>query len=321
MNIKNRLIAITALFLTVTAASCAGPSIVFHEGEDRIDVTVAGEPFTSYLHGDDLTKPILYPLYSPSGIRLNRGFPLVEVKGESRDHPHHAGLFFTYDRVNDTGFWNNTTSPPRIEHVEVAKAEGGRGEATLAIKAHWTGMNGEVLLEERRMMVFSAASGIRTIDFEIELEAGKEEVVFFDTKEGMFGIRVAPWLKEKGGSGEYLASTGERTAKNVWGRRAAWVRLQGKKDGAAAGIMICDHPDSVNHPTFWHARDYGLFAANPLGQAVFERSRGNKEALPFRLVLAPGETASFRFRVILYEGDRTVPELESWYAAFTAPAN
>jgi len=170
-------------------------------------------------------------------------------------------------------------------------------------------------------MIFRASEGVRTIDFRIELEAAEREVVFADTKEGMFAIRVAHWLKEKGGNGEYLSSTGGKKAKNVWGRRAAWVRLEGEKDGTRVGILSCDHPESVNHPTYWHARDYGLFAANPLGQAVFEKSRGNKEAKPFRLVLAPGDKALFRFRVVFYEGAREVAELKAWFDDFAAAGN
>ena len=321
MKIEVSVIGFVVLFLIGPAGCCTGPQIAFIEKGDRVDVIAAGRPFTSYLIGDAVTKPILYPLCTASGIVVNRGHPLAEVPGESKDHPHHAGLFFTYDRVNETGFWNNTTSPPRIRHLKVVKSKGGAGEGILATLSHWTGKDDEILLKEKREMIFRASEGVRTIDFRIELEAAEREVVFADTKEGMFAIRVAHWLKEKGGNGEYLSSTGGKKAKNVWGRRAAWVRLEGEKDGTRVGILICDHPESVNHPTYWHARDYGLFAANPLGQAVFEKSRGNKEAKPFRLVLAPGDKALFRFRVVFYEGAREVAELKAWFDDFAAAGN
>ncbi len=148
------------------------------------------------------------------------------------------------------------------------------------------------------------------------MRALDERVVFEDTKEGMFGIRVAHWLKEKGGTGRYLSANGDETEANVWGKRAPWVKLEGQKDGKTAGIAILNHPESVNYPTFWHARGYGLFAANPLGQYVFEKNRKAPDPKPFRLTLKPGEKARFLFRVILYDFSRTREQMEARFKAY-----
>jgi hypothetical protein len=310
------LLALVAGFTLFTGCA-TGPKVEFLKAENKIDIMVGGKLATRYLYGSELTKPILYPLCTPSGFKLNRGFPLEKVEGESEDHPHHTGLFFTYDQVNGAGFWNNTTSPPQIKHVETVDMDGGTGEGTLSVVHHWVNKEGQVLLEERRDMVFSESMEEHVIDFDITLEAQEEKVVFEDTKEGMFGIRVAHWLKEKGGTGRYLSSNGDETEQHVWGKRAAWVRLEGKKDGKTLGIAILNHPSSVNYPTFWHARSYGLFAANPLGQHVFETSRKAAEPKAFTLTLSPGEEASFRFRVILYEGPRTKGQIENRFKTYT----
>lgn len=300
--------------ITISLALVSGcnmqPQVQFVPGDNKIDVMVGQNHFTSYRYGDQLTKPILFPVCSPSGIPVNRSYPLAEVEGESKDHPHHTGLFFTYDEVNNEGFWNNVTSPPQIKHIKVTEMTGGSGRGKLSTVMQWVGKTGDVLLVEKRDMIFCAGTDEYFIDFSIDLIAQDTKVVFGDTKEGMFGIRVADWLREVGGSGRYLSSEGNRTEKNIWGRRTKWVCLQGEKDGRTIGIVIANHPTSVNYPTYWHARGYGLFAANPLGQYVFEKTRGKENPQRFQLELEPGQTAHFGFRVIIYEGSRTIDQIK-----------
>ncbi|UCC23514.1 MAG: PmoA family protein, partial [Planctomycetota bacterium] len=166
-----------------------------------------------------------------------------------------------------------------------------------------------------RSMVFRPGENEYAIDFSIDLTARDAEVVFEDTKEGMFAIRVAHWLRENE-TGQYLSSSGGRTEENVWGRRARWVRLEGEKDGKTIGIAVFNHPASVNYPTYWHARGYGLFAANPLGQFVFDESRRQTNPQPFELTLQPGQTAHFGFRLLVYEGPRTRKQLEQRFDTF-----
>jgi hypothetical protein len=290
--------------------------VEFVPDDNKINVMIGDRHFTSYLYRDDLTKPVLFPVHTPSGIVVNRGYPLATVEGESKDHPHHVGIFFTYDRVNDDGFWNNTTSPPQIKHVKVTQMAGGDGKGKLSTVANWVGKSGRVLLQENRNMVFRASENEYVIDFSIDLTAQDTEVVFSDTKEGMFAIRVAHWLRENE-TGEYLSSNGDKTEKNVWGKRARWVRLEGEKDGKTIGIAIFNHPASVNYPTYWHARGYGLFAANPLGQYVFEKSRKQANPQPFQLTLQPGQSAHFRFGLVVYEGHRTKEQLQQQFERFT----
>ena len=167
-------------------------------------------------------------------------------------------------------------------------------------------------------MIFAAEEDEYTIDLNIELAAQEKKVVFGDTKEGMFGIRVADWLSEERGKGKYLSSRGDKKEKKVWGKRAEWVRLEGKKDGKVYGIAIFNHPESVNYPTYWHARGYGLFSANPLGQGVFMQTRKEHNPKSFELSLEPGEKATFRFLVSIYEGSRTKDELNRAFDKYTS---
>jgi len=304
--------------LIVTSGCSVAPKVEFVQSDHKIDVMIAGKHFTSYRYEDTLTKPILYPVHTPGGVVVNRSYPLAEVAGESTDHPHHTGIFFTYDAVNDDKFWGNSTSPPQIKHVKVKKMRPGAGKGTLSTVMHWVGKNGDVLLEENRTMVFIAGTNEYAIDFTMDLKAANAKVVLGDTKEGMFAIRVASWLKEKekGGTATYLNSNGDEKEDGVWGKKTPWLRLQGEKDGKAIGIVIFHHPESVNYPTYWHARRYGLFAANPLGQYDFEFKKIPETANKRSLTLETGQNARFRFLMLFYEGDRTQQQLESTFQAF-----
>ena len=308
----------------------AAPKVKFKQGKNKIDVFIGGKLITSYLYAVDpaqplvrkgcvLAKPVLFPVYSPSGEMMCRGYPFVNVEGERPDHPHHMGIYFTVD-INEHHFWGNSVKPfPRIQHSKVSQMKGGPGQGTLATVSNWIDNNGKPMLQEQREMIFRTyESGDQyAIDFNITLNALHRKVVFGDTKEGMMAIRVAPWLKEKGGAGEYLSSEGQKRESGVWGRRAKWMRLQGQKDGKTHGITIFNHPQSVNYPTFWHARGYGCFTANPLGQGAFEKSRKVPNAKNLNFTLQPGQGASFKHRMLIYEGPRTKEQLEKEFQDYT----
>src|SRR3954464_10274917 len=79
-----------------------------NESARRVDVTIGGAPFTSYIWPERLRKPVLYPIRSASGTLVTRGWPLDPRPGERVDHPHHVGLWFNYENVNGVDFWNNS---------------------------------------------------------------------------------------------------------------------------------------------------------------------------------------------------------------------
>ena len=92
--------------------------------------------------------------------------------------------------------------------------------------------------------------------------------------------------------------------------------LSGKIGQEAITLAILDHPKNPGYPTYWHARGYGLFAANPLGQQVFSNGR---ESL--NLTLEPGQSVSFRYRVLIISGEVTAADLESQYTRFSSEGN
>ena len=298
----------------------------------KVNILIDGTLFTSYQYRDNMEKPVLYPVYAPGGATLTRGFPLEPRPFERTDHPHHVGIWFNYGNVNGLDFWNNSYNIPEdrkknygtIRHAEVVRTKSGEvGE--LHTTASWQNTDGEVLLKEETNLAFFEENGVWIIDRLVGLTAQDDTVYFKDNKEGMIAIRVARALEfpsekpinltdaqgkpqeEKvlyndGTSGNYLSSEGVR-GKHVWGTRAEWMKLYGSIDNSPVAIAIIDHPQNPGYPTYWHARTYGLFAANTLGQSVFSKG---KEEMNFRMI--PGEGATFRYRMVFSGGDELTTE-------------
>jgi hypothetical protein len=282
---------------------------------DSIQVNVDGKPFTTFHYGEDANKPFLAPLRSASGKIVTRHFPMEEVKGESHDHLHHRGLWFSYDDVNGVKFWENDPSytKPNIGKIVVRDAhykDGGKN-GTLTAVMEWRDPSGKALVVENRDMVFYSDPQLRTIDFVITLTAA-QDVTFGDTKEGAFAIRLADNFTEKKG-GKMVDADGRVGMANVWGKRSNWVDYSADVDGEKLGVAILDHPSNPHHPTYWHARDYGLFALNPFGQNAFDPKMEES-----KIKLATGQKMTYRWRVIIHSGDAESIHLADIYKEYSA---
>jgi hypothetical protein len=311
-----------------------------NEAQRRVDITIDGKPFTSYIWPTTLKKPTLYPLRTAKGTIVTRGFPLDTRKGERVDHPHHVGLWLNHGDVNGLDFWNNSDAIPvkqapkmgTILHRTIAEAKSGdTGE--LAVEADWVRIDQKAILHERTRFLFSGTADSRVIDRTTTLTAGDEKVVFKDNKEAFIGMRVArgleqpsdkpdiftdasgqpanaPVVDNTGVTGEYISSEGLK-GDAVWGTRGRWTLLGGTVDNEPVTLAILDNPSNPGFPTYWHARGYGLFAANPLGESVF--TNGKKS---FDLTLEPGKSVTFRYRVLILSGKVGPAEIEKRYKAF-----
>jgi hypothetical protein len=305
------------LILIVQLLGCTkNTHVIFIKKENQIDIFFQERFFTSYQYSDHLVKPVFIPIYSPSGVVLTRDYPFKEIEYESRDHPHHTGMWFACDEVNGNLFWNNTEPPPQIRHDRFLKIQSDSNEGILSMVSFWNDSSGKSILEETRTMVFNFTPAIYTIDFTFVLKALDITVIFHDTKEGLFAIRVADWLNEKDGTGQYTNSNGELREAGVWGKRASWVKLEGTKEGKTYGIVIMNHPHSANYPTYWMARGYGLFSANPLGQLVYQQYHQEQEPKEFKLTLSPQDTVTFKFRMVIYEGLLFVEKIDELFAEY-----
>lgn len=323
------------------AAADTGVAVVPNEAARRVDVLVDGKPFTSYIWPDTLKKPVLFPLRTASGTIVTRGYPLEPRPGERTDHPHHAGFWFNYENVNGVDFWNNSTALPpeqqakmgRIVHRRIVKAVSGADTGELVVDTDWLMPDHQPILHETVDFIFRAGPGRRVVDRISTLTALDKPVVFKDAKDGMLGLRVRRELEQpstepatytdasgrpttvaamdtNGVSGLYRSSEG-KTGDAVWATRGRWTMLTGKVNEEAITLVMLDHPGNAGFPTYWHARGYGLFAANPLGQAVFSKG---KEKLNF--TIPPQQSATFRYRLVILDGNPTPDQVEGLYNEF-----
>jgi hypothetical protein len=275
----------------------------------EVKIFTGDKLFTSFCYIDTLTKPILYPVYDANGTVITRGFPFQPRPGEPTDHPHHQGIWFNYENVNGIDFWNNSYAiPPAKKHLYGSiKTESfeSRMEGKAAVIdyiASWNDINKQTLVKEKTTLTISAKNNLRIIDRTTTLQAEKD-VAFNDTKDGLIAMRVAHELQipVKGDTiakGNYLSSEG-RTGDSVWSTRAAWCMLYGKIGGHVTSIVMFDQKNNPGFPTYWHARGYGLFAANPLGQKVFSNGK-----IALNLHLAKGASVTFRYRIVIATGDK-----------------
>ena len=317
--------------------------VVPNEVERRVDVIIDGQPFTSYIWSERLAKPVLYPLRTAKGTVVTRGFPLEPRSGERVDHPHHVGLWLNYESVNGIDFWNNSEAikpqdAPRmgtIRHRSILRAQSGSDRGELEVEADWLTYYKKTLLKERTEFIFRGGPDFRSIDRITTLRALDERVVFADQKDGMLGLRVVRALEmpsdkpetftdasgrpttvvkldNNGVNGTYLTSEGKK-GDAAWGTRGRWCTLSGKVGDEPVTITIFDHPLNPGFPTYWHARGYGLFAANPLGQKIF--SNGKEE---LNLTLAPNQSVTFRYRILIRSELASPESTEAAYQSFAA---
>ncbi|MDB5240130.1 MAG: hypothetical protein JWP57_755 [Spirosoma sp.] len=322
---------LTALLLLAHLAIGQGTKnqvqLTHNEAAKSVTVTVDGKPFTAYIYPGPtvLKKPVLYPILSAGGNAITRGWPLDPRPGERIDHPHHVGMWFNYGDVNGHDFWNNSTSIGPVHkgpfgtivHTGVTSMKSGTGQGELTVTADWLDKDGKPMLQETTQYVFRAGPKERTIDRITTLKALDQDVVFKDNKEGLIAVRLArqlehpstkpevftdakgvatavPKLNNEGVTGKYVSSEGV-VGDAVWGTRGRWVNLTGTINNEPLSVVMLDHPSNLGYPTYWHARGYGLFAANPLAPSVF--SNGKAPALDERLTA--GRSLTFRHRLLI----------------------
>ena len=340
-----RTVLFVCLFLfTITcfAQSQTGFEFIEQLQKKQVDVLYNAKLLTAYCWYDSMKKPVLFPINTLDGITVTRGFPIAPRPGEPTDHPHHIGMWMNYESVNGLDFWNNSTAIPyekrnlygTIIHQNIISKKASGNSATLTTTATWVRPDGVVLLDEKTEHRFEVKNNLFFIDRITTVTARDTTVVFKDTKDGYFAMRVAHELQQPSNSdsvfvdalgnktkvakvnhedvtGRYYGSTGLQ-GDSVWSSKGQWVMLKGMKDGKRITIAMIDHPKNVGYPTYWHARGYGLFALNPLGRAVFSNG---KETLNFSL--QPRASVTFHYRVIIASDQEiTMEQMNGFAAAF-----
>lgn len=341
-------IALAAIVVAALRTGAAGGvEVTVNESGNRVDVVIDGKPFTSYIWPSTLKKPVLYPLRTAMGTLVTRGFPLDPRPGERVDHPHHVGMWLNHGNVNGLDFWNNSDAIKpadaakmgTIYHRRIVEAKSGADKGELVVETAWMTPDNTQLLKETTRFVFRGGADARTVDRVTTLTALDQKVVFKDSKEAFLGMRMTraleqpadkaevftdasgkttavPVLDNTGVTGKYVSSAGKE-GDAVWSTRAKWTMLGGTVEGEPVTVAILDHPSNPGYPTHWHARGYGLFAANPLGDKELN------EATSFDYTLEPGNSVTFTYRVLILSAppsrDRIERESEAFAKEGTTP--
>jgi hypothetical protein len=333
------LIACCAILSTSVLAQ-KGFTLKSDPAKKKVQVLYNGKLLTAYCYFDSTEKPVLFPVKTVSGITVTRGFPIAPREGERTDHPHHVGIWLNYESVNGLDFWNNSSAIAKekldhygsIRHQKILSSSGKGDKASLSASSQWVDHGGNVLMDEVTDFQFSVSGTDFIIDRTSTLTAATD-VEFKDVKDGMIAIRVSRALEMPSKeAGTFVDAHGQVTkvpamdnsqvtgmyvnregieGDSVWGKRSDWALLKGKEGGKDVAIIIIDHPSNPGYPTYWHARGYGLFAANPLGQKVF--SKGKEE---LGLKLSKGQKTSFKYRIVIHEGAVSSKEVDALMGKF-----
>ncbi len=298
-------------------ADTAGVHIVV--SKDHIDFLDGKDLVTTCHIGADAAKPYFWPLAAPSGVGVTRDWPMEKAKpAEQTDHPHQKSGWFAHGDVIPEGielkhktktaqgvdFWSEEDGHGVIACVRVGEAQQSRERAAVLTENEWRTADGDKILSENRTYsLYDLGPDLgdaRLLVVDSDLFADVCPITFGDTKEGSFGVRVRTDLTEEKGKGKITNADGKSGEKECWGRPSAWCDYSGPIDGKPLGVAILADPGNP-YPSCWHARGYGLMAANPFGRdkSGFPAMKGKTDLVK----MAKGDHLKFRYAILLHDGD------------------
>lgn len=283
--------------------------------DGKLMIEIGGHPFAEY-HYQNVPKPFLYPVLGPGGAPLTRDWPMKDVPSEDHDHPHHRSLWYAHGDINGQDFWSESDKAGKTVQEKLELIKSGPEMGMFRTLNKLVARDGKVICTDERTFRFYNRTDQRLFDFEITVRASEGPVTFGDTKEGTMAVRVAESMrlkqpKGKAGQGHIVNSEGLRDD-DTWGKRAAWCDYYGPVHDQILGIAIFDHPGNPRYPTWWHVRDYGLFAANPFGLHDFEK----KPAGTGSLSIPNGGSITFRYRFYLHKGNDKDADVAGQYRQY-----
>jgi hypothetical protein len=303
------------------AALGADNQVSVTQSKGKFRVTV-GEDLFCEVDYQTYAKPIVYPIYGPGQVPMTRNYPMrKDIAGEPKDHPHHKSMWFAHGAVNGVSFWDEHGKIIN-ETAELATDDlpkHASGQPTIRLRSRLVDANGELVCRETMLLSFGANDQpLRWIDWMVTQSAGDKPLELGDTKEGTAALRVHPDLSPDNRSANPRATAVNSeglTGDDVWGKRAKWVDYSGTVEGHPIGIAFFDHPQNLRYPTYWHARGYGLFAANPFGLSEFVGSGSNGTH-----TVAAGHSLTFRYRIVFHPGSAEQANVEQLYRSYAEQA-
>jgi hypothetical protein len=331
------------LALLAMPATAVADDVLIVAGKDTIEFKAGSVVVAKYAIAETVAKPYLYPVMSPNGVPLTRGFPVEKAPGDATtDHIHQKSMWFCHGDVIPEGielktksankgdkgvdFWSEAKGAdgkPRHGTIKVVKVgkpvQIAKNHASVETQNEWITPDGAKIMDETRVIHFLDTKEGRMFAFDITLKATVCPITFGDTKEGSFGIRVNDAFRPSEKTGAIVTTAdGKSIAPPVkdnlpiWGFPTAWIDYSAKFDGKEAGIAVFDHPK--NPPANWHVRAYGLNAANPFARAAssFPSQKGKEDLLK----IAKGSELKLKYAVYAHDGDVKTGKVAEAYAGF-----
>ena len=300
-------ILITSVLATIVLANSgrAAETVKLSRADNKVDVSVSGKEFTSFLFAKSLPKPYFYPVKATDNALIARPIVGENYKG---DHPHHKGIWVAVDEVNEIKFWAESG---KIENrsVDLVTAEGN--PAIMRVTNHWLNdKGGDVMIETTTISIYAN----RMLAYDIRFKMVSGDVNFRDTKEGLLGFRLAESQREDKGGGKVTNADGKQGTKECWGQRSAWVDYTGPIEGKEYGVTIFDHPGNFR-PSRYHVRNYGLFSVSPFGESAYTNG---KEPVVSDVFKKDSELR-LRYAIYFHDGPASVRELNALATKFTSP--
>jgi hypothetical protein len=302
---------ITVVLIYSSSALLAESKFELTETPEGVAVKLNGKLLTNYLVKSG-AKPILWPLIGPYGNEITRAYPMRDAgEFERDDHVHHRSFWFTHGDVNGIDFWSETEGHGNIIHKGFDKVRGGK-TGVIVTRNDWVGPDGKRICQDTRTLTFHADGDLYWIDFDTTVTAGDGSVKFGDTKEGSFGVRVAGSMKVTSEMGGKIINIHGDTDLKAWGKQSPWVDYHGPVKGNVVGITIMNHPSSFRYPSYWHARTYGLFTANPFGLHHFK----GDNSIDGSHQMEKGDSFTLRYRVLVHKGTEKEADVAKHFEAY-----
>ena len=276
-----RRLALFVLIVGGVISTRAQAEVTAEKTDDKVTIKIDGKLFCEYLTNSG-GKPIVWPIIGPGGAEMTRSYPMKKKsKGKQTDHVHHRSLWFTHGDVNGVDFWLEGSRGGKQVHREFVRVEGG-DRATIVTRNDWVSPAGEKVCDDERRLAFFAdgdnardrlrhhdersgqAAGVRRHQGR-HLRHPRRRVDARRTQKGPPASATSPTAKAK--------PTAPLGASAPPGSIITGLCISTDKSQPTLGIAILNHPSSFRHPTHWHVRTYGLFAANPFGIHDFETKK------------------------------------------------
>ena len=274
---------------------------------DRLIMTYAEKPLAEYVFGDPkILRPYFANLHGPTGTKITRNHPPVAGQDATDHDTMHPGIWLGFGDISGVDFWRNRG---RIQHVKFlvppTATEDRLAFATESELLTPDGKSGEKgkamgVMVNRYTLIRRPAGWLLVWD--ATFIAMERDLVFGDQEEMGFGARIASECTETKG-GLLLNRHGVKSAKETWGKTAAWCDYSGTKDGRRIGITLMPGPTNFRE-SWWHNRDYGVFVANAFGRAAM--GQGAKSAVTVK----KGDSFRLVFGAMLYDANDFDPATE-----------